>query len=63
MDSPEASRVKQFPDHIKLLCFIPEFLGQNRNNLLEKKLFWTKSKCFTFALIISGPNQNALLLF
>jgi hypothetical protein len=47
MDSPEAIQVKQFPDQIKLLFFVPEFLGQNGNNLLEKNCF--------------GPNQNVLL--
>jgi hypothetical protein len=28
---------RQYPDQIKLLCFVPEFFGQNGNGLLVKK--------------------------
>ncbi len=54
---------RQFPDQIKLLCSVPEFLGQNRNDLLAiRTKFWTKSKCFAFFPIISKPNLKFLLL-
>jgi hypothetical protein len=53
---------RQFPDQIKLLCFVPKFLGQNGNDLLVIRTFWTKSKCFAFVPIISIPNLKFLLL-
>jgi hypothetical protein len=28
--------LRQFPDQIKLLCFVPKFLGQNENDLLVR---------------------------
>ncbi len=31
--------LRQFPDQIKLLCFVPEFLGQKDNDLLAIKFF------------------------
>jgi hypothetical protein len=54
-------RLRQFRDQIKLLCFVPELLGQNEKDLLAIKNFWTKSKSFAIVPIVRGPNQNVLL--
>ncbi len=40
--------LSQFPDQIKLLCFIPEFVGQNENDLLAIQCFMYQIKMFCF---------------
>ncbi len=69
--------IKQFPDQIKLLCFIPEFLDQNDNDLLAIQFFMyqirmvcfrsdskqTKSKRFAFVPIISFDIETFVLSF
>ncbi len=48
---------------IKLLCFVPEFLSQNKMIYLQYNVLCTKSKCFASVPIVSRPNQNVLLSF
>jgi hypothetical protein len=56
--------LRQFPDQIKLLCFVPEFLGQNENDLLAVQYFMYQiKKCFASVPIVSRPNQKVLLSF
>ncbi len=69
--------LRQFPDQIKLLCFVPEFLGQKGNALLAEIFFWyqikmfcfrsdskrTKSKCFAFVPLISFDIETFVLSF
>jgi hypothetical protein len=69
--------LRQFPDQIKLLCFSPEFLDQNENDLLAIQFFMyhikmfcfrsdnkqTKSKSFAFVPIISFDIETFVLSF
>ncbi len=46
-------------DQIKLLCFVPEFLGQNGNDVLSLDFFKNKFKTFfCFDLYVFGLNRN-----
>jgi hypothetical protein len=40
--------LRQFPDQIKLLCFVPKFAGQNENDLLAIHRFMYQIKMFCF---------------
>ncbi len=69
--------LRQFSDQIKLLCFVPEFSGQNENDLLAIQFFMyqinmfcfrsdskeTESKRFAFDPIISFDIETFVLSF